>query len=356
MARRIYFLIFLFFESCFSNAYAEAGSLFCAERFKEFFKPFVQIPTWLPNSYRDAHSNYQSTYQQLINLELLPLSSSSGGQLAVTNIVKRELSKMDFPTMNFSFEDGLRITPDMLKTRHIGLSQKALLHPLMPAYLRELERLGGSLYVNPARLTKSLPEVVSGGAYLPVESKISIMPHTAWDQFLHEYQHFIYDRMGLIWKDLDDDLFKEAALNRPSFNLGLKPKAIEKEFAALSELGFSNQTINESIAVTAEIKGLRDMGYSSWNLPIYKAQLYKWSFQEKELMEAVRTGSATPEQKQALMLIRARKLLLHPKFLQSLLAAGAGALYFYREETDELLVRTQSGVLQAFEIARFVSE
>lgn len=337
-------------------SFAQADGPSCSDRFKNLFVPRIQIPIPIPEWARSPYNeDYKNLYRWMNNNGINPRSYDA--QKEASLIAIRQLKQMGFGIEEMSISNGLRVTQGMLKNRYVSLSQKALLHPMMPKYLEELERMGGTLKVWPAAAIANAPTNFRNGAYWDSGKTIAIMPTTTWEDFIHEYQHFVFHQLGLRGYNWNNPEFlKELRKSKSPLQFGLKPKEVADEVKKLSNLGLSNLAVDETIAVKAQTKALAKLGYGPWTFSAYKKQSYAWEFQEKELEQIVSQGHASAQQKLALASIKAKKVLLHPVVLKPLVAAAAGSVYYYREETKELLVVAKDGAIQAFNLEEFLPE
>lgn len=239
-------------------------------------------------------------------------------------VAMKELEDMGMKNPSFI------ITPDNLPTSNL-FSEIALKNPKMPEYLKKMKEKGFSLIVDPSLGVES-DAISILGRFSPSRRSIRILPNTTWDTFMHEYQHLEFFNLGL----RSGHVFKTTNLTKEEVKM-------IKETKSLIKKGFSNETIDETLAVKKEISTLEKMGYSPWSMPVYKARKYAWEFQEKDIANGAKVAAGTAA------IIKFKKVALNPYVVRSVLGISGGAIY-YNEKENSLIVVDENGKSSKYEI------
>lgn len=200
-------------------------------------------------------------------------------------------------------------------------SEVALKNSKIKYYIEQLNNAGYKLVIDPHMAIQD-DFKITRGVFSPSRNSIRILPYTTWEVFLHEYQHFMFFKMGLRNQSYT---LATSKLSKP------EEDAILQVAKKLYSKGYSETTVDESLAVDQEIKTLYSMGYTPWSIPVYEARKYAWDFQLKDIRAGISSS-------QDAKLIKAKTLLLNPYFVRSLFLGSGAAMSFYHEKENALIV------------------
>lgn len=287
-----------------------------------FFDELHRLAPPLPNFMRKELS---TSYQRDI-LNKWKADSSTAKAWARTRGAK-ELEDLGFKNIpEYLPEEGLEITPGMLPSAsYLGFTQTALTHPRMKKILKQMNEEGYKLLVDPTLAIRS-EDYITMGTYRNWTKTIRILPKSTWDVFIHEYQHLQFDKMGFRGENFFASLDKIPA----------EAYAVAKKVKALQAKGLNNTAIDETLAVSKEIKSLYFMGYTPWSFPVYRAREYAWYHQ----LKGVNYG---PQRKSFERVIAAKKFLLHPVFIRTVLGISGFVFLLVHQDEDKVIVIDEQG-------------
>lgn len=236
-------------------------------------------------------------------------------------------------------EEGLEITPDMLSTSYIGFTQYALRHPRMKSLLKKMNKEGYKLLVDPTLAVQHDNKIVFG-SYRSWAKTIRILPKTHWETFMHEHQHMIFDKMG--FGDVGP-LYRLNSLEQ----VPPEARSLAKKVYALKKHGLNNLAIDETLAVSQEIKSLYFMGYAPWTRPVYRAREYAWQHQLDGFI-------GTPSQLKSLQTkIALKRFFLNPYVVRTVLGLSGFLYILVKEDEDKVIVIDEQGVVTHHQVLKY---
>jgi hypothetical protein len=172
------------------------------------------------------------------------------------------------------------------------VTELAFRHPDLPKFMEELKAKGCRLVVD-----SSLPANLKAGAYYwPYNNVIALRPNATWQTFLHEFQHFEFNhfiRQRYGFRTLD-----EFVANVPRSIIDVIKRDDPRAFAAieLAKKGLPELAVNETLSVNAELKALKDAGYSRWGLRALSTRDYALYHQIKALKKIPKANRTLQQQ------------------------------------------------------------
>ena len=264
-----------------------------------------------------------------------------------------ELIKMGIEPAHWTSTRGHWINDDIFNTNGIEITQKmlphpkpnainALEHPEISSYLHNLNKRGYRLVIDP-----SLAIARHYGALWGKSKTIAILPHTPWEVFLHEYEHSLF-RDLMLNEGISGirllEIFNHSAKKKVNIvnylrdNYGFTSNQAKYLIKVSKDKRWSDQTLNESLAVNREIKAIKAAGKSPFSFVLYRARKYRWKFQLKDLNDL--EYLELPDKIKRFE-IKLKKILLHPFALNGSLVIS---YIIFMDEINGAIIKFTNGM------------
>lgn len=276
------------------------------------------------NALRTNKMREDSISKEYQNILVKWKADSPKAKELANELARKQMNDMGMKNLSFIVDEVNLPKPNVF-------SEVALKNPKMADYIKRMKERGYQLVIDPPIGVESDYKIIRG-RFSPNSSSIRILPTTTWDVFEHEFQHLIYHDLGL-----QSHYLKTTSLTTAE-------ETIIKKSKNLLQKGYSNLTVNETLAVEAEVKSLYKMGYTPWSQPVYEARKYAWGFQEKDIAAGIVNNTSEAVK------IKFKRIALNPSVVRTALGLGTLEQIYFNEKNDEVLVIDKSGNAKKYNI------